>query len=155
MDCEKSKQAFTIIQKEIALHQKVRIYPQGYSMWPFLQEGRDSVIVKPLSLSRMHRGDILLYRRKDQILVLHRLYRKKKNGFFMTGDNQRQIEGPVAPRDILGVVTTIQRKQHTFSRFHPLWLLTSHLWLLLRPVRPLAAFWYHKIAKKRKEDHML
>ena len=72
MDVEKSKQAYAFIQKEMQLHQKVCIHPQGYSMWPFLKEGRDSVIVKPLPVSSMHRGDIILYRRNDQILVLDR-----------------------------------------------------------------------------------
>lgn len=139
MDVEKSKQAYAFIQKEMQLHQEVCIHPQGYSMWPFLKEGRDSVIVKPLPVSSMHRGDIILYRRNDQILVLHRLHHKNKKDFFLTGDNQTQIEGPVRQKEILGVVTTIRRKKHTFSRFHPLWLLTSHLWLLFRPIKPYIA----------------
>lgn len=150
MDQEKSKQAFTIIQREMALHKKVCIHPQGFSMWPFLKEDQDSVIVKPLPASSMHRGDILLYRRSNQILVLHRLHHKNRKGFFMTGDNQTQIEGPVLSKDILGVVTTIHRGQHTFSRFHPIWLLASHLWLLFRPVKPFAAYWYHKIHTKKE-----
>lgn len=81
MDVEKSKQAYAFIQKEMQLHQEVCIHPQGYSMWPFLKEGRDSVIVKPLPVSSMHRGDIILYRRNDQILVLHRLHHKNKKDF--------------------------------------------------------------------------
>ena len=117
-------------------------------MWPFLKEGRDSVIVKPLPVSSMHRGDIILYRRNDQILVLHRLHHKNKKDFFLTGDNQTKIEGPVRQKEILGVVTTIRRKKHTFSRFHPLWLLTSHLWLLFRPIKPYIAHLYHKIYNK-------
>ena len=148
MDVEKSKQAYAFIQKEMQLHQEVCIHPQGYSMWPFLKEGRDSVIVKPLPVSSMHRGDIILYRRNDQILVLHRLHHKNKKGFFLTGDNQTQIEGPVRQKEILGVVTTIRQKKHTFSRFHPLWLLTSHLWLLFRPIKPYIAHLYHKIYNK-------
>ena len=84
MDTQKSKQAYAFIQKEMQLHQKVCIHPQGYSMWPFLKEGRDSVIVKPLPVSSMHRGDIILYRRNDQILVLHRLHHKNKKDFFLT-----------------------------------------------------------------------
>ena len=83
------------------LHQKVCIHPQGYSMWPFLKEGRDSVIVKPLPVSSMHRGDIILYRRNDQILVLHRLHHKNKKDFFLTGVNQTKIEGPVRQKEIL------------------------------------------------------
>ena len=82
MDVEKSKQAYAFIQKEMQLHQEVCIHPQGYSMWPFLKEGRDSVIVKSLPVSSMHRGDIILYRRNDQILVLHRLHHKNKKDFF-------------------------------------------------------------------------
>lgn len=85
-------------------------------MWPFLKEGRDSVIVKSLPVSSMHRGDIILYRRNDQILVLHRLHHKNKKDFFLTGDNQTQIEGPVRQKEVLGVVTTILAKKTYFFK---------------------------------------
>ena len=75
----------------------LQIRPQGYSMYPLLVPGRDEVLLEKTDPRRAKRGDVLLYRRQNEgILVLHRVYRHTKEGLYMVGDNQTAIEGPLA-----------------------------------------------------------
>ena len=74
----------------------IQIKPQGYSMYPLLLPGRDEVQIEKTDITKVKRGDVLLYRRQEGILVLHRVYRRTKDGLYMVGDNQTEIEGPLA-----------------------------------------------------------
>ena len=68
---------------------QIRVKPQGYSMYPLLVPGRDEVVIEQEDPSRLHRGDIVLFRREGSILVLHRICRRRGDNFFMVGDNQK------------------------------------------------------------------
>lgn len=116
--------------------QTVEIHPQGSSMFPLLTEGRDSVLLCSLDDTAPKRGDILLYQRSSGLLVLHRVYRTQQDGFYFVGDNQTEIEGPLKHSQLLAKVTHIRRKGRLFSIKHPVYLLISRAWLLLRPIRP-------------------
>ena len=52
----------------------------GYSMYPTLVPGRDSVVIEPLD-GRPGRGDVVLYRRDGGILVLHRVWKAGPDGY--------------------------------------------------------------------------
>ena len=82
----------------------------GYSMYPMLVPDRDSVIVAPLEDRKLKRGDVVLYRRDGSILVLHRIWRVRQEGFYMVGDNQTQIEGPLRPEQMRGILVGFIRK---------------------------------------------
>lgn len=116
--------------------QTVEIHPQGSSMFPLLTEGRDSVLICSLDDTTPKRGDILLYQRSNGLLVLHRVYRTRQDGFYFVGDNQTEIEGPLERSQLLAKVTHIRRKGQLFSIKHPIYLLISRAWLFLRPIRP-------------------
>lgn len=114
----------------------LRIRPQGNSMYPLLVSGRDEALIEAVSADACRRNDVLLYRRDQGILVLHRLYKKNAKGFYMVGDNQSELEGPLLPDQILGRLIAVNRNGHEFSVKHPVYRLLSSLWLLMLPVRP-------------------
>ena len=101
----------------------IRLKPQGYSMYPLFHPGRDEAVIEAYPIHLLRRGDIILYRREQGILVLHRICRITSDGFYLVGDNQTEIEGPLRP----------------FSVSHPVYRMLSSLWLFLRPIRPF--FW--------------
>ncbi len=113
----------------------VRIFPEGYSMYPMFVPGRDEAVIGGVDPKKLRRGAVVLYRRESGILVLHRILRKGKEGFFMVGDNQTQVEGPLQESQIKGVLLAFVRKGRYIPVSHPVYVLASHLWLLLRPVR--------------------
>ena len=113
----------------------VQLQPKGYSMYPLFVPGRDSAIIKKADISKLKRGDIILYRRTGSILVLHRICRITKDGIYTVGDNQTELEGPLNFSQVKGVLIGIIRNGHEFSVRHPLYRIYSFLWLALRPMR--------------------
>lgn len=111
----------------------------GFSMYPMLVPGRDSVILAPLEEDKPKRGDVVLYRRDGSILVLHRIWRVGQDGLYMVGDNQTQIEGPLRPDQIRGRLAAFIRKGKTVSVSSIPYRVYAFIWLWMRPVR-------HKIA---------
>ena len=53
----------------------IRIKPQGYSMYPLFIPGRDEALIQEVPVSSLRRNDVILYRRDQSILVLHRIAR--------------------------------------------------------------------------------
>lgn len=122
---------------------QIRVKPQGYSMYPLLVPGRDEVVIEQEDPSRLHRGDIVLFRREGSILVLHRICRRRGDNFFMVGDNQKQVEGPIGITQIKGKVTTLIRGGRTISAENRLYRIYSFIWLWLRPLRPALSKMVH------------
>ena len=119
----------------------IRIRPQGYSMYPLFIPGRDEAIIEPVTPDRLRRNDVALYRRDQGILVLHRICRVTKDGFYLVGDNQSEIEGPLRPDQFRGKLAEVIRNRRKISVRNPLYRFLSSLWLLLCPVRPF----FHKV----------
>lgn len=130
----------------------IKIKPKGYSMYPLFVPGRDEAIIAKADISELSRGDVVLYRRTDgsNILVLHRIYKIRKGVFYMVGDNQTEIEGPILPDQIKGVLVGIVRKNKEFSVRNPFYRIVSGLWLLLRPVRKPISIVVSRIKKLLK-----
>lgn len=123
---------------------------EGLSMHPFLVGGRDEVLIEAASGKRLKRGDIVLYIRDDGVHVLHRIHHTKEKKYYMLGDAQTWIEGPIAAKNVLAVVTTIFRKGKTIACSKLSYRVVSEFWLLMRPVRPHIIkinHWLHFIFK--------
>lgn len=123
------------IETLIKSGKSVQIYPQGYSMYPLLVPGRDEVILSPLPDRPLHRGEVALYRRDSGILVLHRICRCKEDGYYMVGDNQVQIEGPLRKEQVIGFMSGFVRKGKRISSDDLWYRILSRIWLVMRPVR--------------------
>lgn len=113
----------------------IQIFPQGYSMYPMFVPGRDEAVIAKADFEKLRRGDVVLYRRTEGILVLHRLCKKGKDCFFAVGDNQYLVEGPLRMDQIKGKLVGFVRKGHYISTANPIYLAAAHLWLFMRPVR--------------------
>lgn len=113
----------------------VQIKPQGYSMYPVIVPGRDEVIVQKEDPAKLKRGDVALYRRDGSILVIHRIWKKDEKGFYMVGDNQIEIEGPLRPDQIKGKMVTLIRNGKEIDVRGMSYRFLCSIWLLMRPVR--------------------
>ncbi|MDE7271233.1 MAG: S24/S26 family peptidase [Acetatifactor sp.] len=117
----------------------IQFQPIGYSMYPLFVPGRDQAVVAPIRDIVPGRGDVVLYRRDGGILVLHRIWKRGRDGFYLVGDNEHQIEGPLRRDQIKGILVGIVRKGRYFSVNNLLYRAASGLWLWLRPLRPKLA----------------
>lgn len=131
------------IEKLLKEGNSICIKPQGYSMCPLFFPGRDEAIIEPLESRSLHRGDVVLYRRDPNvenggILVLHRIWKVKKDGIYLVGDNQSMIEGPLRTEQMKGIMAGMNRKGKYIPVTNPGYRIFVHVWLWLRPIRPLA-----------------
>ena len=76
---------------------------RGTSMWPLLKEGKTRVQVEVKEGKQVRKGDIVLYRRKDGTLVLHRIMKVEEDGFRVCGDHQWKLDEKVQEEQILAI----------------------------------------------------
>ena len=117
----------------------VQITPQGNSMFPLFVNGRDdAAIIRPIESADIRRGAVVLYRRSTGGLVLHRICKVNDKGVYFVGDNQTKVEGPLMRVQILGVMTEfIHAKKKHYTVTNPLYVISTRLWLFVRPIRPV------------------
>ena len=126
------------IEQLLASDATIKIKPQGYSMYPLFVPGRDEACIDRADFSSLKRGDVILYRRDKNILVLHRIWKITGNSFYMVGDNQTEIEGPLRADQVRGKLTGFVRNGKFVDVKNPIYRFLSGLWLFLRPLRPCA-----------------
>lgn len=129
------------IEKYLNQGEVLQIEPQGNSMYPFLIQGRDKVILKKTNMNDLKRGDVVLYRRDNSILVLHRIWKRKEENFYMVGDNQTIVEGPIRKEQIRGTMTGFVHLGKTISARNPVYVCFSRIWLSSRPIRSVVRKW--------------
>ena len=125
----------------------IQIQPQGYSMYPMFVPGRDEAVIAPVEGNKLRRGQVVLYRRKNRLLVLHRIWKVRPEGLYMVGDNQTEIEGPLHKEQVLGVLEAFVRKGRKISVRHPVYRFSSGIWLRMRPMRHRIAVFVHFLKK--------
>lgn len=113
----------------------------GSSMSPFLCHGRDSVYFKAPDRG-LRAGDMVFYRRPGGQYVLHRICRVRKDGFYILGDAQTVIEGPVAREQIFALVTGVRRDGKDLAPGDFWWDFFEKVWIRVIPLRPaLVGIW--------------
>ncbi len=125
------------IEELLKRGQVIQIHPQGYSMYPMFVPGRDEAVIGRADTDKLRRGDVVLYRRENSILVLHRIWARKPEGFYMTGDNQMEVEGPLKPEQIRGVLLAFIKGGRRISVNNPFYVFASRLWMVARPLRKI------------------
>ncbi|MBP3362174.1 MAG: S24/S26 family peptidase [Clostridia bacterium] len=81
--------------------------PKGVSMLPLIHQGKDTVMIAPIS-GKLKKYDIPLYRRANGQFVLHRVVAVRKDGYVMCGDNQYVREYGVKDEQLIGVLAEIR-----------------------------------------------
>lgn len=119
----------------------------GNSMSPFLVHGRDRICLQKPE-GPLKRGDMALFRRRNGVYVMHRVCRVDPDGTcYLVGDGQRDVEGPIAPEQVLGLVVRVCRKGRWLGPENLLWRFFAGPWLGLRPLRPLLCRAYGRISR--------
>jgi signal peptidase len=131
----KSDELFPVIQELLQNNQKVRMTVTGNSMMPFLREDTDSVELSSVNFNDLRFGQIPLIKRNNGQYILHRLVYKKKNCFYISGDAELWIEGPIMPDQLIAVVTNIWHNDKQVSLTSISWKLATTIWWLRLPVR--------------------
>ena len=114
----------------------VRMTVRGRSMRPFIEDGRDKVILAKADNLRV--GDVVLARTLEKSYVIHRLTEMDETTgqCILRGDGNLDLEH-CSRDDILAKVTDILRKkkERRYSLDGFTWKMYSWIWTHLRPVR--------------------
>ncbi|MFQ7768310.1 MAG: S24/S26 family peptidase [Fusicatenibacter saccharivorans] len=71
----------------------IRLKPQGYSMYPLFHPGRDEAVIEAYPIHLLRRGDIILYRREQGILVLTGSAASLRMAFIWSGTTRPKSKG--------------------------------------------------------------
>lgn len=122
----------------------------GGSMTPFLGSNRDYVYLE-VPKKEPKKGDIVLFLRAGGDYVLHRIKRVTKEGYYMIGDRQTVLEGPIKREQIKLLAVMVKRKGKLLYPQNIKWKFYSKIWNNLVFLRPFA-FSLIKFCKKKKSD---
>lgn len=127
---------------------EVSMLVAGGSMSPFLIHYRDTIFFKRPDRP-LRRGDMVFYQRDSGQYVMHRIQRVKKDGLYIVGDAQTQIEGPVRPEQVFAIITKVRRKGKMIQPGDFWWEFFAAAWLCVIPLRPII-MWAYALPHKRK-----
>lgn len=113
---------------------EVSMVISGGSMSPFLAHGRDSICFRKPD-RELRRGDMVFYQRANGQYVMHRIKKIKADGYYIVGDAQQVIEGPVRREQIFALVTKVMRKGKWIGPGDFWWEFFAHVWIHMIPVR--------------------
>ncbi len=102
----------------------------GSSMNPFFVDGKDTVWLRTCTDADLARGKVLLFKRKEGSLVLHRVRKVLPNGeLLMNGDAQSWCE-KINIEQVIAVVGEVERhgKKKSCEK--------NTLWQMFKPIRP-------------------
>lgn len=105
---------------------------RGVSMRPMLREGRDTVVITPVS-SRPQKYDVILFRRADGC-VLHRVVKVLPEAFVTCGDSCSSKE-QVRDGDVVGVLSEFYRGERRRVPSSGFWAVYGRAAVLLMPLR--------------------
>lgn len=122
------------IQEKLEAGGEVSFTVSGRSMQPMVFDRKDTVTLTKAVLP-LKKYDIPFYRRDNGQFVLHRIVKVQKDGnYTCRGDNQLVNEPNVRNDQIIGVLTSFERKGKLIKVDKSLkYKIYCRLWMLKRP----------------------
>ena len=129
---------------------EVSLLISGSSMSPFLIHARDYVYFRKPD-RELKKGDIVFFQRDSGQYVMHRICRVKEDGYYLVGDGQTQVEGPIRRDQIFGLIYCVRRKSRKIQPGDFWWEFFAHVWTVFRPVRPALTRCYSLFSRLRRQ----
>ncbi len=113
----------------------------GTSMEPFLIDKRDKIYFRKTE-DPIKKGDMVFYQRKTGEYVMHRVLKVRKHQYYLAGDHQTFLEGPIEAQQIFAKVISVERAGVWLTEKDRLWKFYAGWWRRL--------FWVRKVGNKLK-----
>lgn len=124
---------FADVEKILEEGHTVTIKAQGRSMYPFILDGTDHVVLHRPRTVRT--GDIVLARTDGQGYVLHRVYKTGNGGFVLMGDGNIRATERCGRDGIIGKVSAIIRDGKFIDCTSAPERAKAWVWRWMRPLR--------------------
>ncbi len=143
-----TREYVSVLRDLVEEGKEVSMLIAGTSMTPFLGHHRDYILFKKPEES-LKRGDMVFYQRWTGQFVMHRIWKVKPEGYYIVGDAQTEIEGPLKREQIFAIVTKAQRKGKWIGPGNFWWEFFEKVWIRMVPIRPVVMKIYEVVRKIR------
>jgi hypothetical protein len=117
---------------------------RGFSMRPFLEDGRDKVVLSPPREPKI--GDVVLAEISEKRYALHRVINVENGIYTMRGDgNPLRMTEQFTQDKIIGLADGFIRKGKFVSTGSRKWRCYSEVWNILKPLRRILLAIYRRI----------
>lgn len=142
-----TRQYVSMLRELVRDGKEVSMLITGSSMSPFLLTHKDTICFKS-PWRPLRRGDMVFYERLSGQFVMHRIYKVRNEGLYIVGDAQHEIEGPVDPDQVFGLVTKVNRRGKWIGPNDFWWKFYEHIWIRLVSLRPVIFRLYRFLTRK-------
>lgn len=118
---------------------EVSMTVSGTSMEPFLIHGRDRIYFQKPE-GTIKKGDMVFFQRKTGEYVMHRVMKVRNCQYYLAGDHQTFLEGPIEETQIFAKVVSVERAGVWITEEECIWKFYANWWRRL--------FWVRKVANK-------
>ena len=140
----------SVLRELIEEGREVSLLISGNSMEPFLKHQRDYICFKRPDRA-LAAGDMVFYQRANGQYIMHRIYRVAPEGYYLVGDGQVVIEGPLEASQIFALVTKVKRKDRWIGPDDQLWKFFAHVWPKTIPARAFCGRVQRKLRRMHEE----
>lgn len=130
----RTKEYISMLKQLTEDGKEVSMIITGSSMSPFLIHERDVIWFKKPN-RELKKGDMVFFQRANGQYVMHRIQKVIKEDFYLIGDGQTEIEGPIHRNTIWAIVTQVRRKGKMLHPGDFWWEFFEHVWINLIPIR--------------------
>ena len=138
----------SVLRELVEEGREVSFLVAGSSMSPFLAHQRDYIYFKKPD-RELRKGDMVFYQRRSGQYVMHRIWKIKNDEYFMIGDSQKEIEGPLERDQIFALITKVQRKGKWIKPGDFWWVFFEKVWINIVPVRRMIEKLYGIVYKTK------
>lgn len=138
----------SVLRELVEEGREVNMVVWGSSMTPFLGHGRDTIFFAAPE-RELRRGDMVFYQRDTGQFVMHRIWKVKKDGYYIVGDAQTIIEGPIRRDQIFARITKVNRKGKMITNGDFWWEFFEKVWIRMVPLRPVIMKFYSVVSGRR------
>ena len=136
-----TREYITVLKEMTEQGMDVSMTISGTSMEPFLIHGRDRIYFqKPKS--PIQKGDMVFFQRTTGEYVMHRVMKVNDHRYYVAGDHQTFLEGPIEETQIFAKVVSVERDGVWLTEKDHIWNFYAVWWRRL--------FWIRKVVNKVK-----
>ena len=141
----------SVLRELVEEGKEVSMLIAGSSMAPFLVHQRDYIYFKKPERN-LREGDMVFFERDSGQYVMHRIWKVKPDGYYIVGDAQTEIEGPVREEQIFAIITKVKRKDRWIEPGDFWWEFFEHVWIHIIPLRHVMMRLYAGIRRQGSCD---
>lgn len=145
-----TKEYVSVLRELVEEGNEVSLLISGSSMSPFLIHERDYIYFKKPE-RELKKGDMVFYQRTNGQFVMHRIWKVKPEGYYILGDAQIEIEGPILRHQIFALIVQVKRKGKMIKPGDFWWEFFEHMWINMIPLRTYVEKVYKKYNDLQKK----